>query len=116
MFGLFPRTGERELSWFPAVWSRFVLATVPRHHIAAGGECPRGTAGGIHSNQHDILRIIRRGETHEGHYDITSYSFGQTFNVTPLELIRAQAACINGGYLYEPLSKSDARVRCCGSS
>ncbi len=33
---------------------------------------------------------------------LASYSFGQTFNVTPLELIRAQAACINGGYLYEP--------------
>nr|WP_325211182.1 penicillin-binding transpeptidase domain-containing protein [uncultured Oscillibacter sp.] len=33
---------------------------------------------------------------------LSSYAFGQTFNVTPLELIRAQAACINGGYLYEP--------------
>ena len=33
---------------------------------------------------------------------LASYSFGQTFNVTPLELIRAQAACVNGGYLYEP--------------
>lgn len=33
---------------------------------------------------------------------LASYSFGQTFNVTPIELIRAQAACINGGYLYTP--------------
>ena len=33
---------------------------------------------------------------------LASYSFGQTFNVTPLELIRAQAACVNGGYLYQP--------------
>ena len=33
---------------------------------------------------------------------LASYAFGQTFNVTPLELIRAQAACINGGYLYQP--------------
>ncbi|MDD6605864.1 MAG: penicillin-binding transpeptidase domain-containing protein [Oscillospiraceae bacterium] len=33
---------------------------------------------------------------------LASYSFGQTFNVTPLELIRAQAACVNGGYLYMP--------------
>ncbi len=33
---------------------------------------------------------------------LSSYAFGQTFNVTPLELIRAQAACVNGGYLYEP--------------
>ncbi|MBQ9345933.1 MAG: PASTA domain-containing protein [Oscillibacter sp.] len=33
---------------------------------------------------------------------LASYAFGQTFNVTPIELIRAQAACINGGYLLEP--------------
>ena len=33
---------------------------------------------------------------------LASYAFGQTFNVTPLALIRAQAACINGGYLYQP--------------
>ena len=33
---------------------------------------------------------------------LSSYAFGQTFTVTPLELIRAQAACVNGGYLYEP--------------
>ena len=33
---------------------------------------------------------------------LSSYAFGQTFNVTPLELIRAQAACVNGGYLYTP--------------
>lgn len=33
---------------------------------------------------------------------LASYAFGQTFNVTPLQLIRAQAATINGGYLYTP--------------
>ena len=33
---------------------------------------------------------------------LAAYSFGQTCNVTPLELIRAQAATINGGYLYTP--------------
>ena len=33
---------------------------------------------------------------------LASYAFGQTFNVTPLALIRAQAACVNGGYLYTP--------------
>ncbi len=33
---------------------------------------------------------------------LATYSFGQTFNVTPIALIRAQAACVNGGYLYEP--------------
>ena len=33
---------------------------------------------------------------------LACYAFGQTFNVTPLQLITAQAACINGGYLYTP--------------
>lgn len=33
---------------------------------------------------------------------LATYSFGQTFTVTPLQLIRAQAAAINGGYLYTP--------------
>ena len=33
---------------------------------------------------------------------LASYSFGQTFTITPLQLIRAQAATINGGYLYTP--------------
>ena len=33
---------------------------------------------------------------------LASYSFGQTFNISPLQLIRAQSACINGGYLYTP--------------
>ena len=33
---------------------------------------------------------------------LASYAFGQTFTVTPMALIRAQAACINGGYLYQP--------------
>ena len=33
---------------------------------------------------------------------VACYSFGQTFTVTPLQLIAAQAACINGGYLYTP--------------
>ncbi|MDE7220898.1 MAG: PASTA domain-containing protein [Oscillospiraceae bacterium] len=33
---------------------------------------------------------------------VATYSFGQTINVTPIQLIAAQAACINGGYLYQP--------------
>jgi len=33
---------------------------------------------------------------------LASYAFGQTFTVTPLQLIRAQAATINGGYLRTP--------------
>ncbi|MCI2057665.1 MAG: PASTA domain-containing protein [Oscillibacter sp.] len=38
---------------------------------------------------------------------LASYAFGQTFNVTPLQLIRAQAACVNGGYLYTPYLVSE---------
>ena len=34
--------------------------------------------------------------------DLATYSFGQNFTVTPLQIIAAQAACINGGYLYTP--------------
>ena len=34
--------------------------------------------------------------------DLAAYCFGQNFNVTPIQLIAAQAACINGGYLYQP--------------
>ncbi len=34
--------------------------------------------------------------------DLACYAFGQNFNVTPVALAAAQAACVNGGYLYEP--------------
>ena len=34
--------------------------------------------------------------------DLACYAFGQNFTVTPLALITAQAACVNGGYLYQP--------------
>ena len=34
--------------------------------------------------------------------DLACYAFGQNFNVTPIALIAAQAACINGGYLHTP--------------
>ena len=34
--------------------------------------------------------------------DLACYAFGQNFNVTPISLITAQAACINGGYLRSP--------------
>ncbi len=33
---------------------------------------------------------------------LTSMSFGQTFKVTPIQMITAVAAACNGGYLYEP--------------
>ena len=34
--------------------------------------------------------------------DLACYAFGQNFNTTPVALIAAQAACINGGYLHTP--------------
>ena len=33
---------------------------------------------------------------------LASASFGQTFTITPLQLITAVSACVNGGYLMEP--------------
>ena len=47
--------------------------------------------------------------------DLACYAFGQNFNVTPIALITAQAACINGGYLRSPylverITDSDGNV------
>jgi len=33
---------------------------------------------------------------------LAAASFGQTFNITPLQLVRAMSAVVNGGYLMEP--------------
>ena len=33
---------------------------------------------------------------------LSAASFGQTFNITPLQLITAVSACVNGGYLMQP--------------
>ena len=46
--------------------------------------------------------IISRTNLVNDAASLASYAFGQTFNVTPIALIRAQAACVNGGYLYTP--------------
>ena len=37
-----------------------------------------------------------------GTASLTSGSFGQTFKITPLQLVRAIASVVNGGYLMEP--------------
>ena len=50
-----------------------------------------GEAVGVAASQKDFKPI-----------DLASYAFGQNFTVTPLQLIAAQAACVNGGYLYTP--------------
>ncbi len=38
---------------------------------------------------------------------LACYAFGQNFNVTPVSLLSAQAACVNGGYLYTPYIVSE---------
>ncbi len=42
-----------------------------------------------------------------GTASLTSGSFGQTFKITPLQLVRAIAAVVNGGYLLEPYIVSE---------
>lgn len=51
----------------------------------------QGEAVGIHASADTFTQL-----------DLATYSFGQNFTVTPLQMIAAQAACINGGYLYTP--------------
>ena len=40
---------------------------------------------------------------------LAAASFGQTFTITPLQLITAVSACVNGGYLMEPYIVSQVR-------
>ena len=51
----------------------------------------QGDVGGIFAARDKVITL-----------DLACYAFGQNYNVTPLQLITAQAACINGGYLYTP--------------
>lgn len=37
-----------------------------------------------------------------GPVELSSSSFGQTFNITPMQLLAAVSACVNGGYLVQP--------------
>lgn len=53
----------------------------------------QGEAVGIFSNEKDFNSNV---------VSLACYSFGQTFTITPLQLIRAQAATINGGNLMTP--------------
>ena len=38
----------------------------------------------------------------ENYSQLAAASFGQTFNITPLQLVTAVSACVNGGYLMQP--------------
>ena len=59
--------------------------------MEATGVDLNGEASGFAISQKDFKPI-----------DLASYAFGQNFTVTPLQMITAQAACVNGGYLYTP--------------
>ncbi|MBQ3052974.1 MAG: PASTA domain-containing protein [Clostridia bacterium] len=41
-------------------------------------------------------------EENMGPVELASSSFGQTFNVTPIQMLTAVSACVNGGYLVKP--------------
>ncbi len=47
-----------------------------------------------------------KGITHKlenvGPVELATMSFGQSFQITPLQLMRAASACVNGGYLITP--------------
>ncbi|MBQ7485169.1 MAG: PASTA domain-containing protein [Oscillospiraceae bacterium] len=50
-----------------------------------------GEASGLFKAEEDFTEL-----------DLACYAFGQNFSVTPLALVSAQAACVNGGYLHTP--------------
>ena len=60
---------------------------------STGVDLPAEIEGGIFASEETF---------NQGVVSLASYAFGQTFNISPLQLIRAQSACINGGYLYTP--------------
>ncbi len=41
-------------------------------------------------------------EENMGPVELSSCSFGQSFNITPVQLMSAVSACVNGGYLVKP--------------
>ena len=49
------------------------------------------------SGSHTDIKTFRSSDIY-----LACYAFGQTFTLTPLQLITAQSACINGGYLHTP--------------
>ena len=60
---------------------------------ATGIDIPGETKGILHS--YELL-------SKEGMVELSSTSFGQTFQVTPLQLITAASAAVNGGKLMQP--------------
>lgn len=56
-----------------------------------------GESGGVFFSREIIVDTDKWGTA-----SLTSASFGQTFKLTPLQLLRAISAVVNGGYLMEP--------------
>ena len=61
-----------------------------------------GESGGVFFSRELITDTDKWGTA-----SLTSGSFGQTFKITPLQLVRAVAAVVNGGYLLEPYIVSE---------
>ena len=61
-----------------------------------------GESGGVFFSRELIVDTEKWGTA-----SLTSGSFGQTFKITPLQLVRAVAAVVNGGYLLEPYIVSE---------
>ena len=61
-----------------------------------------GESGGVFFSRELIVDTDKWGTA-----SLTSGSFGQTFKITPLQLVRAVAAVVNGGYLLEPYIVSE---------
>jgi len=61
-----------------------------------------GESGGIFFDKELVTNTDKWGTA-----SLTSGSFGQTFKITPLQLVRAVSAVVNGGYLMEPYLVSE---------
>ena len=61
-----------------------------------------GESGGVFFSKELIVDTDKWGTA-----SLTSGSFGQTFKITPLQLVRAVAAVVNGGRLLEPYIVSE---------
>ena len=61
-----------------------------------------GESGGVFFSKELITDTDKWGTA-----SLTSGSFGQTFKITPLQLVRAVAAVVNGGYVLEPYVVSE---------
>ena len=61
-----------------------------------------GESGGVFFSRDVITNTDKWGTA-----SLTSASFGQTFKLTPIQLVRAISAVVNGGYLMEPYIVSE---------